>query len=352
MSPSLPSNYASNFEHVELFIRISSRMLTAKDEASFLEETIADIGKVIQVSRSYIFEVKDNLWSNTYEWAAEGISSHIDELQEIHFTNSQDEGYLLSSLNKRKPFIVSDVTNIDDEKTRNMLENQGVKALVTVPLFDKDVIIGMFGVDQCQYILGWTDNIINTVIILGNILNNAKAYFKTQRILQKKKKQVQALFDAFPYPIYVSNIDDYSIIFYNKAIADLFDVSQIGQKKCYEILQNLDAPCPFCTNAFLEKGAPPYVWHHHNPLTGKEYKIIDRCTSWEKTPNARISVALDITDTLRLQREQVLEREANIAKGHFLANMSHELRTPLNGIIGMTHLASGANKSQQVAGFL
>ncbi len=94
------------------------------------------------------------------------------------------------------------------------------------------------------------------------------------------------------------------------------------------------------------------MWHHRNSITGNEYKIIELRTSWERTANARLSVAIDITDTLRLQREQVLEREANIAKGLFLANMSHELRTPLNGIIGMTHLADGANKNARVKGYL
>ncbi len=338
--------------HIELFIRISSRMLTAKDEDSFFDESLADIGRVMQVSRCYVFDVKDDLWSNTYEWVAQGVTAHKDSLLNLNFSHWRDEGNFLQVLKDKEPFIAGDVSKITDDITREMFLAQGIISIVSVPLFDKENIAGFFGLDQCVDVADWTEEVVNAVIILGNVLNNAMMYFKTQRILQKKKMQVQALFDAFPYPIYVSSMDDYSVLFYNKAIATSFDVSSIKSKKCYEAFQNLDAPCPFCTNAFLEKGAPPYVWHHKNPITKREYKIIDRCTSWEHTARARFSVALDITDTLRLQREQVYEREANITKGLFLANMSHELRTPLNGIIGMTHLANEANKNSKVEDYL
>ncbi len=352
MTSSTSAMYTSSADYVNLFMRISSRMLTAKDEASFMEETLADIGTVMQVGRSYVFEQRGQFWSNTYEWTSEGVASQKDDLQNISYEYWQDEGSILYSLRRGDPYVVEDIAEVNNEATRAILHQGGIVALVTVPLFDEEGIVGLFGLDQCVHKPGWSQETVNAAIILGNVISNAKAYFKTQRRFARKKAQTQALFDAFPYPIYVSSMDDYSILFYNKAIAELFDVSKVEQEKCYKILQNLDAPCPFCTNAFLEKGAPPYVWHHHNPITEKDYKIVDRCTSWERTDHARLSVALDITDSLRLQRERVFEREANAAKGDFLANMSHELRTPLNGIIGMTHLAHGANDNVKVQDFI
>ncbi len=343
---SAPHN-AFSTAHIEMFARISSRMLTAKDEESFIMASLADIGQVLQVCRSYIVTRKDDFWSVAQEWVAEGVAAQKDVLQNVVINNID-----LHVIRYGKPYIEADVSKVVDTDTRTFLEAQGISSLITVPLFAKGDIVGVFGLDQCTYIPGWTDSIVNTAIILGNLFNNAKAYFDTRRVLQRKKEQTQALFDAFPYPIYVSNMEDYSVLFYNKSIANLFDVSQIEHQKCYEVFQGLDAPCPFCTNARLKKDAPAYVWHHHNPVANKDYKIIDRCMSWENTPNARMSVAIDISETLRLQQSRLLEREANIAKGQFLANMSHELRTPLNGIIGMTHLAYGANKNIKVRDYL
>ncbi len=338
-----PTHNAFSTAHLDMFARISVRMLNAKDEESFLIASLADIGQVLQVCRSYIVTRKNEFWSIEQEWVANGVTAQKDILQNIVIDNTD-----LHVVQYGKPYMEVDVSKIVDTNTRTFWEAQNILALIIVPLFAKGKIVGMFGVDQCSHLPNWTEQTMNTVIILGNLLNNAKAYFAMRYILQRKKEQTQALFDAFPYPIYVSSMDDYSIKFYNKAMIDLFDMSQAEHKKCYEVFQNLDKPCPFCTNALLKKDAPAYVWHHHNPVTEKDYKIIDCCMSWENTPNARMSVAIDISETLRLQQARLLEREANIAKGQFLANMSHELRTPLNGIIGMTHLVYGVNQNLKV----
>ncbi len=337
-------------EHLDLFIRISSCMLVAEDEASFMAKALADIGNVLQVSRSYIYEIENSSWSISYEWTAEGILAH--QCSSEGNPNPDDESDILYALNQGEPLIVEEISQLQHENTRAFMQAEGIVSLLAIPIFDKEKIVGIFGIDQCKHVVRWSEEVINTVIILGNIINNAKVYFKTQNILQKKNKQIQNMFDAFPYPIYVSDMEDYSILFYNKVIADLFAMGETTEKKCHEAFQGLESPCPFCTNSFLHKDEPPYIWHHHNAVADKDYKIIDRCTSWERVPHARFSVALDITESLRLQREQILDREANIAKGRFLANMSHELRTPLNGIIGMIHLAHTANNDTQVQDYL
>ncbi len=342
----------SEKERLELFTRISSRMRDTADEDTFFTTTLADIGHVMQVSRSYIFEIDNGLWSNTYEWVEDGVSSGKDSLQKMNLSYLEGEGRMLHVLFCGKAYVIEDVDAVEDISFRKLLQAQKIKALIIVPIFTAGEIEGFFGLDLCKHVPGWTEDTISTVIILGSLISNARAYYTTQRVLQKKQMQAQALFDAFPFPIYVSNMQDYSIIFYNKNIADLFDSASVLGTKCYEAFQGLKAPCPFCTNASLELGDPPYVWHHHNAVAQKDYKVLDRCMSWERNPKVRLSIALDISDSLRLQREQVLEREANLAKGRFLANMSHELRTPLNGIIGMTHLAHTANEDENIKDYL
>ena len=55
-----------------------------------------------------------------------------------------------------------------------------------------------------------------------------------------------------------------------------------------------------------------------------------------------VSLALNITETVRYQKELKQAREraeaANRAKSSFLANMSHEIRTPMNGVVGMADM--------------
>jgi signal transduction histidine kinase/DNA-binding response OmpR family regulator len=64
-----------------------------------------------------------------------------------------------------------------------------------------------------------------------------------------------------------------------------------------------------------------------------------------------VSLALDITDTVRYEEELTVAREkaeaASRAKSAFLANMSHEIRTPMNGVVGMSELLSDTSLSEE-----
>ena len=69
-----------------------------------------------------------------------------------------------------------------------------------------------------------------------------------------------------------------------------------------------------------------------------------------------VGMFLDVTKRNELERELVeaketADRSAKV-KGEFLANMSHEIRTPMNAIIGMAHLAMGAQLNEKQANYV
>ncbi len=355
-SPSTVHNktvtFSNKIRYIDLFTRVSKSMFNKQEDDSFLQDVLADIGTTLDVSRVYIFyRIETNIWTNAYEWVAKGISAEIDNLEHLD-VRSLDENDMMHSLTRGDAFICNDVESLPAGTQRDNLLLQDIRGLVAVPLFYEGRVVGMFGIDQCHTVPDWPESILNTLVALGVFINAAYAHYTTRHRVHEQRKQLRALLNLMPMPIYISSMEDYSFLFYNKAIEDNFDTTNVSTTPCHKLLQNLDTSCPFCTNKRLSPDGTPYVWYHHNALLDRDFQIIDSCITWEKQKNSRFSLALDITETLRLQREHVLEQEANVAKGQFIANMSHELRTPLNGIVGLTHLAEQANTDPQIKEYL
>lgn len=338
--------------YTDLLMKISSNMLTITEEKLFFESSLAQIGKVINVGRIYIFDYVDEVWDNSYEWVAKGISPQKHTLQNITMDGMDVEHGMLHCLLRGEVFSISDVESIADAVTRETLLRQKIYSVLAVPLYFEGKVCGMFGFDICDACMHWPSESIDLVIAIGNLFSSARGHFYMRRTLESKEQQIRDIVDAFPDPIYVADMETHQVLFVNKALSDGFGPVDKIFTLCHKAFQGLDEPCPFCSNAILRHGEAPFIWKHRNLVLKRDYKVIDRCISWENGKKVRLSIALDITDVLKSQREEVLARESSLAKGLFLANMSHEIRTPLNGIIGLNHLALHANTSPLVEDYL
>ena len=104
------------------------------------------------------------------------------------------------------------------------------------------------------------------------------------------------LIDELDEILYVSDPETYELLYMNEPgcqMAGLKPADYAG-RKCYEVLQCRDDPCPFCTNDRLERGKY-YVWEHTNPHLGHHYILKDKLIDWKGKP-ARMELAVDITD--------------------------------------------------------
>ncbi len=99
--------------------------------------------------RAYLFEFdyKNQTTSNSYEYAAAGVSKQIDNLQDIPLK------VIDSWIKKFKETGTFYISNIDKDVDKNsdtykILEMQEIESLIAVPLVENEVIIGFLGIDN------------------------------------------------------------------------------------------------------------------------------------------------------------------------------------------------------------
>lgn len=102
--------------------------------------------------------------------------------------------------------------------------------------------------------------------------------------------------------LYLSDTETYEL--YHISIADPKRMPDMWRdyhgKKCYEVLQGRNSPCPFCTNHLLTK-EKCYVWEFVNPITKRNYILKDKLLDWHKK-TVRLEVVMDVSDSKRVSQ--------------------------------------------------
>lgn len=118
-----------------------------KDEKT-MNSILEDIGEYYEADRAYIFEMNDErtVCNNTYEWCREGVSSEIDNLQNISidglecwFEAFEDGEFYISSLSEDYH---------PGTRTYEILEPQGIESLMAAPILVSNEVVGFLGVDN------------------------------------------------------------------------------------------------------------------------------------------------------------------------------------------------------------
>ncbi len=115
-------------------------------------------------------------------------------------------------------------------------------------------------------------------------------------------KELAALFDDSGEPVYVTDPETYEILYVNRKIKKLFG-RKVSSRKCYEVFQDLQEPCAFCTNRQIlgKNFGKTHVWEFQNQITKQWYRCIDKGILWPGRRYARFEIAFDITKQKKLE---------------------------------------------------
>ena len=126
---------------------------------------------------------------------------------------------------------------------------------------------------------------------------------KVREALEFERAQLLSIFNSINEVVYVTVPKTYEILYVNKTLEDLLQKHVVGSI-CYREFQGKESPCDFCTNDIIlkEKGKP-YHWEYHNPFLNRDYMIVDKIIKWPDGRDARLEIAVDITERKSAEKE-------------------------------------------------
>jgi len=132
-------------------------------------------------------------------------------------------------------------------------------------------------------------------------MKRMESYSTIGEQLKKELERLRVLTDGIDEIIYVIDPDTYEILFTNKKTKELFGKKILG-KKCYEVFQNLNRPCPFCTkNHLFREKEKTHIKGLQNQRNKRWYKCIDKAIKQSGGKYVQFGIAIDVTEQKEME---------------------------------------------------
>lgn len=156
-----------------------------------INQSLAEIGRFVNADRAYIFDYDfdEESTSNTFEWCNYDIEPEIHNLQNVPMAFFPQ---WVEKHQKGEEFYIPNVLNLPNdglESLRGILEPQGIKSLITLPIIDKDKLLGFVGFDSVREFHEYSEKERKLLFVFAQILANLKrrSELETNLILEKEK---------------------------------------------------------------------------------------------------------------------------------------------------------------------
>lgn len=320
--------------------------LDPKDVENTINKSLAKMGLFVSADRAYIFDYDFNkgTTSNTYEWCNEGITAEIDNLQNIPIEYFPQ---WVEQHRKGEAFYIPNVSELEDDGEgglKSILEPQGIKSLIAIPLLDGHELIGFVGFDSVKELYDYSEKEKKLLFLFGQMLINIRNRQKWDNQLRLQEEKYRNIIANMNLGLLEVNLEDV-IMYANQSFCDMsgYTLEELKGRHAAELfVAKEDREKVYDKNAKrVEAVSDSYEIRVSDKQGAQHWWFISGAPQYNDRGHmiGSIGIHLDITAQKRLEQELAKAKSfaeaAAKAKELFLANMSHEIRTPLNVIIGM-----------------
>ena len=218
----------NNYDQQKLLSDVSYLFSKSDNFAENMNKALSSIGEYTKVSRVYVFENFDDCRStiNTFEWCSSNIKPQIDNLQNVSYE-------LIPSWKKmlvENGIVCSKHIEELPKDVYDILEPQGIKSIFVLPIKIENEFFGFMGFDECVQKRDWTENEIELLKTIVNIITNFYERRKTANSLKKSQEQYKLLADH--------SSDIISLSYNNKPVYFSPAITRIYGYELEDVLEN------------------------------------------------------------------------------------------------------------------
>ncbi len=178
----------------ELLTKISSTYINLPSDRvdATIETSLGELGGFVGADRVYLFDfdAAAQTFSNTHEWCAEGIVPQIDQLQSIPL--AMLPAWFSSHL-RGEPLMIADVLTLaPDDTVRQLLEPQGIKSMLGMPMMDGERYLGFAGFDFVRQRHQHSEAEMRLLTVFAQMLVNVRKRREAEAALRLSREQAEA----------------------------------------------------------------------------------------------------------------------------------------------------------------
>ncbi len=316
-----------------------------------ITDALARVAQFNGADRAYIFEYDfgREVMNNTHEWCAAGIQPEIANLQAVPMALFPT---WVSDHRRSKPVHIPDVLALPPgDALREVLEPQGIKTLITLPLTHGAECLGFIGFDAVHEYRVWTTADISLLELLAELLVNAQTRHRNETRMKDAEARLRASEARLREARRIAGLGDWELdlqtqrLDWSEEVARVFGIAPADGPLTLDGVRQAIHPDDLTRLEEITRQTPaasgPYELEARVRRPNGEWRhvLVQSEPAHDAAGNVQrwIGTLLDITERkqaeLALRQALAREKELGELKSRFVSVASHEFRTPLATIL-------------------